>query len=259
MTNDAVGEPADLPDPAEVLTGTDWGALEHAWGPAGDTPRMLTRLLDADQRVRTEALEYLHHVVHHQNTLYGVTVPAALYVAAILADSRAGWCYDKQHQDFPGPVRAALLGWLGSVADAAGDEAAAVSRRMGFPPQDYPPFVQTCQVRPLLYYAVAAFLDDPDRHVREAAIAACIPLLDDRRLDQHRTMLVPLLRDPLAVSELWQYRERAIETLQAWGEDTTGLSTGRDAFMVCDPQETVPAATLPPPTHLWGDGEELPF
>lgn len=74
--------------------------------------------------------------------------------------------------------------------------------------------------------------------MREAAVAACIPLLDDRRLNHHREKLVPLLRDPLAVSELWQYRERAIETLEAWGEDIGGLQLGRDAFAVGDSKIT---------------------
>jgi hypothetical protein len=84
-------------------------------------------------------------------------------------------------------MRAELLGWIGSVAEAASDEAAVVSRRMGFPPEDYPPFVQTCRIRPTLYRAVAAFLDDADPQVREAAVTTCIPLLDDPRLRHLRT------------------------------------------------------------------------
>ncbi|PKV82661.1 hypothetical protein [Streptomyces sp. TLI_146] len=256
MTTGAVG---DLPVPALVLEGTDWDALEHSMGPAGDTPQMLADLLDADQRVRTQALDHLHHVVHHQNTLYDATVPAALYVAAILTDPRTSLPVDKEPHDAPGPLRAALLGWLGSVADAASDEAAASSRRCGFPPEDYPPFVQTCLLRPLLYRAVAAFFDAPDPHVREAAIDACIPLLDDRRLTRHRHRLIPLLRDPLAVSEVWQYRERAIERLEAWGEDVTGLQLKRDAFAVCDSQDITPASTTATPDLLWNSADDLPF
>lgn len=40
------------------------------------------------------------------------------------------------------------------------------------------------------------------------------------------------------MSELWQYRERAIETLEAWGEDIGGLQLGRDAFAVGDSKIT---------------------
>ncbi|WP_254407256.1 hypothetical protein [Streptomyces sp. GMY02] len=118
------------PGPATVLAETDWAALEHALGTAEDTPAQLVALLDADQQVRSRALDHLHHVVHHQNTLYVATVPAALYVAAILLDPRTALPVDKRSGDFPGPMRAELLGWLGSVTDAAGDQAGAVMRRV---------------------------------------------------------------------------------------------------------------------------------
>jgi hypothetical protein len=258
VTSNAVGTPAHRPDPAAVLAGTDWGALDHAYGSAEDTPEMLAGLLDADQRVRSQALNFLHNSVHHQNTLYAATVPAVLYVAAILADPRADSPVDKRPQDFPGPMRTELLGWLGSVAHEAGDETEAISRRYGFPPEDYLPFVHTRQIRPPLYTAVALFLDDPDPHVREAAVAACIPLLDDPRLRHHRTELIPLLRDPLAVSALWQYRERAIETLDAWGEDTAGLEVQREAFEVCDSQDDTESSTARPAVP-WGGTSDLPF
>ncbi|MFF1482631.1 hypothetical protein ACFVYD_34675 [Streptomyces sp. NPDC058301] len=44
MTNDAAGVPADPPDPAVVLAGTDWDALVHGMGPAGDAPQLLAEL-----------------------------------------------------------------------------------------------------------------------------------------------------------------------------------------------------------------------
>ncbi|MFE9939145.1 hypothetical protein [Streptomyces hirsutus] len=80
--------PVILPEPAAVLANTDWGALEHAYGTAEDTPAQLVALFADDQPTRSQALDHLHHVVHHQNTLYAATVPAALYVAAILLDPR---------------------------------------------------------------------------------------------------------------------------------------------------------------------------
>ncbi|MER6978201.1 hypothetical protein [Streptomyces carpinensis] len=125
-----------LPEPAVVLAETDGGALEHAYGTAEDTPAQLVALLDGDQRVRSQALDHLHHVVHHQNALYVATVPAALYVAGILSDPRTALPVDKRPRDFPGPMRAELLGWLNSVADAADDQAEATMRRFGFPPED---------------------------------------------------------------------------------------------------------------------------
>ncbi|MGW6096339.1 hypothetical protein ACWFRK_18645 [Streptomyces sp. NPDC055157] len=248
-------EPAE-PNPAEVLAATHWGALEHAMGPADDVRGMLTGLLDAEQRVRSQALSDLHHVVHHQNTLYTATAPATLYVAGILGDSRTLWPVDKGPHDFPGPMRAELLGWLDSVANETDDESAAISRRCGFPPEDYPPFVETCRIRSQLFHATSSFLDDPDLHVREAAISACIPLLDDPRLLHHRATLIPLLRGSLAASALWQYRERSIEALAAWGEDTTGLEVHQERFAFCDSHH---GSSPWPRESLSGDDTDPPF
>ncbi|MFE9174185.1 hypothetical protein ACFYNZ_32885 [Streptomyces kebangsaanensis] len=248
--------PAILPEPTAVLAETEWGALEHAYGTAEDTPAQLIALLADDQHTRSLALDHLHHVVHHQNTLYAATVPAALYVAAILLGPRTALPVDKRPHDFPGPLRAELLGWLNSVADAADDQAEATMRRLGFPPEDHPPFVRTREIRPLLFSAVSACFDDHDPHVREAALAACIPLLDDPCLRHHRTATAPLLRETLAVSALWQYQERAVEALSAWGEDTTGLEVRRNPFAVCDTPLNPSAAEW----HLSSeDRADLPF
>lgn len=127
-------------------------------------------------------------------------------------------------------MRANLLGWLDSVANEASDETEAMGRQHGFVLGDYPPVIGIRRIRPLLFPAVAACADDPDPHVREAAIAACVPLLDDPRLLHHRSASVPLLRETLAASSLWPYRDRAVEALAAWGEDNSGLEVRREPF-----------------------------
>ncbi|MGF1425937.1 hypothetical protein [Kitasatospora sp. LaBMicrA B282] len=233
MTNDAVLAPEALPSPAEVLSRTRWSELSHAMGPAADVPLHLTALLDPDQHRRSSALDFLNHVVHHQNTLYEATAPTALYVAGILSDPRTALPIDLARNDLPGVMRAALLDWLGSVAAEANDTAAEVLRRHGFVPEDYLPFVETNRLLPLLFNPVAAFTRDHDLAVREAAIAACIPLVDDARLRQHRRKLIPLLREVLGASAEWQYRERAIDALEEWSENTTGLA-GRDPWDFTD-------------------------
>ncbi|MFG2946470.1 hypothetical protein [Streptomyces adustus] len=68
----------------ELLAGTDWGSLQHAYGPAGDIPVSLCSLVDEDAEARSEALAALDLAVLHQGSLYTVTAPAALFVAAIL-------------------------------------------------------------------------------------------------------------------------------------------------------------------------------
>ncbi|WP_326735980.1 hypothetical protein [Streptomyces sp. NBC_01022] len=243
-------------DPAEVLASTAWSALDQAYGTAEDVPQILLDLMHTDLRVRSQALSRLHHVVHHQNTLYTATAPAALYVAGILGDARTLEAVDKERHAFPGPMRVELLGWVDSVANAAGDAAAATMRRFGFPPEEYPPFVAICRIRPQLFHAVSAFLEDRDPDVRAAAISACIPLLDDPRLIHHRDTLIPMLRDSLATSTLRQYRARAIDALEGWGQNTAGLEVRQERNTFCDaehqPQDRAAEAQA-------GNDAALPF
>ncbi|WP_328450204.1 hypothetical protein OG780_20315 [Streptomyces sp. NBC_00386] len=123
---------------------------------------------------------------------------------------------------------------IGSVANEVTDAADAIHRQYGFPLDDHPPAVAMQEMRPLLFSVAVPCLHDVDRHVSEAAIAACIPLLDDVRLRHHRAVLVPPVRQVLGTSELWQHRERAIDALDAWDEDSSGLEGRRNPFLLCD-------------------------
>ncbi|WP_243659492.1 hypothetical protein [Streptomyces sp. BK205] len=245
----------------DLLTGTDWAALGHAYGSAAEAPRQLAALLDADEGARTRALSYLHNTLHHQNTLYEATVPAALYVAAILSDPRGTRAVDKDRHSFPGCMHAELLGWIASVANEVTNEAAVLSKHYGFPLDDYAPAVGIQKIRPTLFAASLPYTGESDRHVREAALTACIPLLDDPRLLHHRRPLVPLIREALGTSELWQHRERAIDTLNAWGEDTSGLEGQRNPFLVCDSDRPAddPTTWSAHRDSAQGHSEEPPF
>ena len=260
MTTEDTAAATNRPAPQHALHTTDWAALEHAYGPATDVPAMLAALLDADQGVRTKALDYLFDTLHHQNTLYSATVPAALYVAAIVPDPRTTNAVDKNRQDFPGCMRAELLAWIGSVANGVSDEAEATSRRHGFSHDDYPPAIGIRENRPILFAAASDYVSDPDRHVSEAAIRACIPLLDDPQLTHHRQTLVPLLKEVLGTSELWQHREHAIDALDTWGEDSSGLEGQQNPFLFCDTDLSPDSSPWPAdPSLAEGYSEELPF
>lgn len=245
----------------DLLTGTDWAALGHAYGSAAEAPRQLAALLDADQGARSKALSYLHNTLHHQNTLYEATVPAALYVAAILSDPRTTHAVDKDRHSFPGCMRVELLHWIASVANEVTNEASVLSKHHGFPLDDYAPAVGIQTIRPTLLSASLPYTEESDRHVREAALTACIPLLDDPRLLHHRQTLAPLIREALGTSELWQHRERAIDTLDAWGEDSSGLEGQRNPFLVCDSDLPADDPKIWPANRNSGEGhsEEPPF
>ncbi|MFD9440169.1 hypothetical protein ACFWBR_26460 [Streptomyces sp. NPDC060006] len=239
----------ELPAPHRVLARTDWAALRHAYGPATDAPEMLGALLHADQSVRTRALDDVHGILHHQNTIYEATVPAARYVTAVLSDPRTLLPVDKARRAFAGCMRAELLMWIASVADSV---------RGAGGSDDYPPAVAMRGMRPLMFSAASAYVDDIDRHVGEAALAACIPLVDDASLVHHRAALVPSVREILGTSDLWQHRERAIDALDDWDEDSSGLEGQRNPFLFCD---TDPSPDDFPwhPGSREGRDEGLPF
>ncbi|MFJ3420871.1 hypothetical protein ACIPN8_31525 [Streptomyces sp. NPDC086082] len=241
-----------------LLTATNWPTLEHAYGFAAEAPKRLAELLAPDQGTRTKALHYLHHTLHHQNTLYEATVPAALCVAAILPNPRTTRLVDKSRYSFPGCMRTELLLWIASVADAVTDEVDVLSRRHGFPLADYPPAVGVRRIRPRLYSAAVAYVDDTDRDVAEAAITACMRLLDDPRLLRHRTALVPAIRQTLGTSERWQHRKQAIDVLDSWGEHSTGLEGQRNPLLFCDTDTPTDSAPCPVDTNE-GYSEPPPF
>jgi hypothetical protein len=95
----------------DLLAGTDWSAVEHAWGtPPGvpRTPEVLAALLSQDVAVQAR--------VHHQDTVYPATPPAVDFVAAVLSDPRTSAPVPARRGAVP--LRAELLGWLASVMEA---------------------------------------------------------------------------------------------------------------------------------------------
>ncbi|MFI2415792.1 hypothetical protein [Streptomyces sp. NPDC018947] len=217
-----------LPDPWDLLAGNNWASLEHAHGPAAETPALLAGLLADDPGTQARALRHLNDPLHHQNTIYSATVPAAVYVAAILGDPRT----DTVVVDCDGralALRAALLDWVTSVAIEVDSEAEAHMAGVGFCLEEYPESVQIRALRPGLFQDVSAFLHAPDLAVREAAIAAAVSLLDAPDLVQQRALVTPLVRDVLVSSDNRSYRFIARRGLKSWGEDTVLLPDEQDS------------------------------
>jgi hypothetical protein len=175
-----------LPSTArELLTATEWGALQHAYGNAEDTPPYLCQLLNEDPEVQAEALGMLDMSVLHQGSLYSSTPPAALFVAAIrthpqtLAEHESFFPWDDRTR----PLRAALLDWLGQIADSAscGEDPGSEDEygdEYDGEDEDKLEAIHACRsIRRELYDAVEPFLDDPHPDTREAALGAVTLLL----------------------------------------------------------------------------------
>jgi hypothetical protein len=183
---------AEVPEAVRLLRATDWIRLTHALGTAVDVPGALCRLLDEDLAVRADALDHLERFLHNQNTIYPATVPTALYLAAILPDPRTAALGVHRRDDWPRPQRAALIDWLGEIADDVRDDAVAIRRRHGF--ADYPPIHELRAHRDTISRAVAAFLDDPEPATRDAAVITSVLLTDIAALATRIDELGPRVR-----------------------------------------------------------------
>ncbi|MER7755219.1 hypothetical protein [Kitasatospora sp. NPDC097643] len=237
---------SSLPHNAQILmASTDWAALDHACPDeqeADRTEEILVQLLASDFDARRRAVRDLASLVLHQNTVYGSTAAASLVVAAILGDVRTEDCgvfYDEERC-----LRAELLDWLGSVADAvawdSGSETDLAAVRA---------------VLPALLNDVNRFLDDPDPTVGEASLAAAATILLDPGLAEQRSLIADRVRSGLAVSSRRCYRGDALRALEAWGEDVTELRERHDAAWQAE------RAAMFDGSVLWASGwnEEAPF
>jgi hypothetical protein len=216
--------------PLALIKQTDWASLEHALGTAEDTPAALADLLNGAPDAQAKAVGHLNDPVHHQNSLYSATAPAALYVAAILSDPRTDTLVPGSEEGQWYPLRQALLDWLESITDEVSNDAEATWLRFGFPPEENAAFMEVRAIRPALFRAVSAFFQDASPTVREAALAAAVSLLDAPELTHHQTELAPMVRSVLATSSNRVYRAIAVRGLGAWGEETASLVEQAEDF-----------------------------
>ncbi|MFJ4339405.1 hypothetical protein [Streptomyces sp. NPDC088915] len=221
-----------LPSYQVVLAETDWGSLQTAFGNGEDLPGVLARLLEPDPKVQVTALSELGELVGHQNSIYEATVPVAVYVVGILAHPAATTLRPYRNV----PVRATLLNWLVSTACDASDEVVDRNERYfpGFLTHDSPSAVFR-DLRPMLYRAVAPFLQDGHEDVREAAGLAALVLAEHPALAEHRDHLAVHARRILDTSNDGPDRRVAWKALEAWGHDVTGIEPLREEPWDCGP------------------------
>ncbi|MFD0143922.1 MULTISPECIES: hypothetical protein [unclassified Streptomyces] len=174
----------------------------------------------------------LSELVCHQNSIYEATAPVAMYVAGILTHPAAMTLRPYRNA----PIRATLLNWLVSTAYDASDE---VVDRIE---QYFPGFLThdsmlaaLRDLRPMLYGAVAPFLQDSHEDVREAADLAALILAEHPALAQHRNHLAVNARRILDTSGNDHNRRIAWKALEAWGHDVTDIEPVREEPWDCGP------------------------
>ncbi|MEU2077785.1 hypothetical protein [Streptomyces sp. NPDC013489] len=222
----------DLLSYQAVLAETDWGSLQTAFGNGENLPEILARLLEPDPKVQVTALSELSELVGHQNSIYEATAPAALYIAGILAHPAAMTLRPYRNV----PIRATLLNWLASTAYDAADEIVAHIERYfpGFLARDTT-LSDFRNLRPMLYRAVAPFLQDSHEDVREAAGLAALILAEHPALARHRDHLAVHARRILDTGSEDPDRRVAWKALKAWGHDITDMEPFQEEPWDCGP------------------------
>ncbi|KPI09137.1 hypothetical protein OK006_5261 [Actinobacteria bacterium OK006] len=207
-------------DPWALLLETDWSSVDHCCpNTAPATPVILAGLLDDDEDVQRTAVHNLSQAVTHQNSIYGATAPAARYVIAILGHPRTMTLGVYFHEERRRPMRAALLQWLGDLADdATYDEDG---------PGEPDDVAAVRAILPLIYEAARPYLIDADLLIREAAVHAAAMTLAAPELAIHIPEFVPLVRSTLSTSEYRGYRYLAKRCLVTWDVEPGPLPDSR--------------------------------
>lgn len=179
-----------------MIERTDRARLQHAYGPAEDTPFRLLELLHEDPEVQSRALGLLDMSVMHQGSLYSATVPAALITASIPDDPRTLARHESYFpwDDRSRSLRAALLEWLGQVADSA----AHGETDNAEDPHDPGVTAEVRTIRTMVYEATSTHLRSPEPDVREAALGATSALFEAPELADRIGEATGLLREVLA-------------------------------------------------------------
>ncbi|MFF3784358.1 hypothetical protein [Streptomyces sp. NPDC001933] len=222
----------ELPHFQELLDETDWASLATPYGTGESLPTALIRLLEPNPSIRAPAAEDTLGAVTHQNTIYEATVPVALYVAAILNHPITAAANTPTRPTSNCATPPARRYWTGSAAPpttpmtSASPWANAISVKA---------FLDACpdmrafrDLRPLIYSAVQSFLTDDNAKVRDAALVAAIPLAEHHALTEHRNELADHARRLLSTSTDRYKRDRALDALNAWGQDTSPLGNAKD-------------------------------
>jgi hypothetical protein len=219
---------AIMRSPEEVLAGTNWSLLHHAYGSADGLPKILRGLLSRDPVAAGHALGTLDAALLHQGDICSSTAPAALFVASCLTDARTDiiCASSLPWDDRTRPLRAALLEWLGNVGESASyhDEH----------PHDTNEAEQACQtIRPELFRAIAPFLFNDNASIRSAALVAAGRLLYAPDLAESRTAVAQQLLEPGAWAEPAD-RARIALILDDWSiPPRTLLDDGDPAVRAC--------------------------
>ncbi|MFC4998589.1 hypothetical protein ACFPIJ_12170 [Dactylosporangium cerinum] len=168
---------------------------DEYWWPDPDMRPSLHGLAADDPQSMTIGLSYLWASFIEYPNVFEPAVPAVRYVLALLDRKVGGDTVIRSPDGRLRPLRGHLLTWLSFVADEVGDvRVRQFVELAGHSPLEYPAWRAVRQLRPQIYDAVAAFLDDPDPGVRQEAITAAVVLVRVPELAVHREHIAAAAR-----------------------------------------------------------------
>ncbi|GIE76406.1 hypothetical protein Aph02nite_23560 [Actinoplanes philippinensis] len=173
------------------------GQAEEDRRPAPDMWSLLHGLGTDDPQSVTRGLSYLWDAFLEYPNVFEPAVPAVRYVLALLDRKAGGDTVIRSPDGRLRPLRGHLLTWLSRVADAVGDvRVREFVELAGFSPLESATSTWRAvrQLRPQMYEAAAAFLDDPHPGVRQEAITVAVVLVRDPALAVHRRHIAAAAR-----------------------------------------------------------------
>ncbi|WP_203935291.1 hypothetical protein [Virgisporangium ochraceum] len=188
-------EQADLSAMVEDIVRA--GQAEEYWWADPDMRALLHGLAADDPQSIEMGLSYLWGSFVEYPNVFRPAVPAVQYVLALLDRKAAGETVIRSPDGRLRPLRGHLLTWLSDVADAVGD----VRERefvelAGYSPLESPTSAWHAvrQLRPQMYEAAAAYLDDPHLGARQEAITVAVVLVRVPELAVHRQRIAAAAR-----------------------------------------------------------------
>jgi hypothetical protein len=147
--------------------------------------------------LRTTGLSCLWDAFIEYPIVFKPAVPAVRYVLALLHSRVGGDTVVRSPDGRLRPLRGHLLTWLADVADAVGDvRVGEFVELAGYSPLESPTSAWHAvrRLRPQMYAAAAAFVDDPHPGVRQEAITAAAVLVRVPELAVHRQHIAAAAR-----------------------------------------------------------------
>jgi len=246
----------------ESLDTIPWHTLEHAYGEAGDIPRLLRDLTSVDEEVRQNAQTTLGFTVYHQGTVYSSTAYVVPFFCELLEathqEEEQLWfltffidiARDSSFLDFYVTLDRQRPTQVGEAPDMLTQEISWVRAAQEAVSAGYSTYVRLLQEKNAKLRAYAALTLGLCQYHAEQVIPA---VLEQLTLEQEQTVRITLL---LSLGQLMPWNERAHNLFTQVLNDSRRPIESIAAAIAC--AFSAREATPPEVVHALLEGYEQP-